>query len=177
MFHFFEQHKTSVEYICNCSSKANFGQKIFMFNLIKDLFLCFIMQNGRLFFRNINKEVVFKIFKLFNNSQKLEPKTPWFNMCQRFSSWQAKLSLNIFIIFKRGSKQLKPYIQTNDKFRELFTKHSKTLLGSIVPYIKVAYRYIYQIFTFSFWWVLFILFIPSNLINFWTITFKGLQWW
>ena len=72
-------------------------------------------------------------------------------MFQKFMSHQAKLSLNFFIDFTYESKQLKPYMQTNNKFREVFTNHLKILLESIKAYMKVACRYIYQTFPFSFW--------------------------
>ena len=39
-----------VEYIINYCNKTIFGQNIFLFDLITDLFVCFILQNGRLFF-------------------------------------------------------------------------------------------------------------------------------
>ena len=40
----------SVEYIINYCNKTIFGENIFLFDLITDLFVCFILQNGRLFF-------------------------------------------------------------------------------------------------------------------------------
>ena len=48
--------------------KVNFGQNIFTFDLVKDLFAYFIMESGGLFSRDINKEVVFKTIKLLHNS-------------------------------------------------------------------------------------------------------------
>ena len=49
-----------------------------------------------------------------------------------------QLSLNFFIVFMYGTKQLKLYTQTsNDKFREVFTKHLKTLLETIMTYMNV----------------------------------------
>ena len=49
-----------------------------------------------------------------------------------------QLSLNFFIVFMYGTKQLKLYTRTsNDKFREVFTKHLKTLLETIMTYMNV----------------------------------------
>ena len=173
-----EEHKKLVEHISNCSNKLNFGQNIFTFDLIKDLFVYFITENGRLFSRDINKEVVFKTTKLFNNSLQSwsQSKPSRFNMSQTFLSQQAKLSLNFLTILSLEVKSFKPYIQTNNKLSEVFTKHLRTFLGSIMTYMKVAWRHLYQILRFSFWWNLFILFIPGSLINIWTISSKGLQW-
>ena len=49
-----EQNKKLIAYINNCSNKVNFGQNIFTFDLIKDLFVCFIMKSGWLFSRDID---------------------------------------------------------------------------------------------------------------------------
>ena len=104
-----EQHKKkSVEYISNCCNKVNFRQKIFMFQLITDLFVSFIMQYGRLFCRGINEKVLLKTIKLFNNLHQA-----WFNVLQKFMRRQAKFSLNFFIAFTSGSRESKPYIQSN----------------------------------------------------------------
>ena len=60
--------------------------------------------------------------KLFNNSEWSwsQSERSWFNVFQKFMSQHA-INLN----------SLKLYIQTNDKFREVFTKHLKTFLESI----------------------------------------------
>ena len=56
-FIFYEQHKEFVEYINNFCNKVNFSQDIFTFDLITDLFVCFIMQNVMLFCMDMNEEV------------------------------------------------------------------------------------------------------------------------
>ena len=45
----------------NISNKVNLAQNVFTSDLITDLFVCFIMQNGRFFCRDIDGEVLLKI--------------------------------------------------------------------------------------------------------------------
>ena len=119
-FIFYEQHKEFIEYINNFCNKVNFSQDIFTFDLITDLFVCFIMQNLMLFCMDINEEVQFKTTKLFHNShQGWDQNEPsQFNMFQKFMSLKAMLSWHFFIVFNSENSHLEPFILTHSKFRE-----------------------------------------------------------
>ena len=71
--------------------QSQFWPKYLLFNLITDLLVCFISQNRGLFRRDVNKEVLFKNIKLFNNSQQNWRQSEPFNMFQKFMCRQAKL--------------------------------------------------------------------------------------
>ena len=101
-----EKHKKLVEYISNFCNKVNFGQNIFT---LTDLCVCFIIQNGRLFCRDIIEELLLKTIKLSNitignkTGAKMNHLDP---ACLKNLSLQGKLSLYFFIVFTSGSRHL-----------------------------------------------------------------------
>ena len=152
-FMLLEQHKKLVEYISNFCNQINFGQDIFPL-----YFLCFIMQIGAKYYLKP------PYCSTIHHKAGGQSEPSWVNVFQNL--WACKLSfLWTSSVFTSGSRQLKPYIQTNDKFREAFSKHLRPIWKAFwhtwrlhvdmftkpFSFLSVKLRYVHLIYYWQFY--------------------------